>query len=155
MPLRCTVHAPQRATPQPNLVPFMPRRSRKTHSNGMSGDASTVWDLPLIYKVTMIDLSTHPEKWSISTRPMHSIRRPSDGSQPSKAMARTVPDGGRSPGGRTVRRRHDWAFAPVAICSLPPSAAVDEGHRSGATYRLLLGVGAGGSGYECAWRSGA
>jgi len=48
----------------------MPRRSRKTHSNGMSGDASTVWDLPLMFKVTMIDLPTHPEKWSISTRPM-------------------------------------------------------------------------------------
>src|SRR6516164_359105 len=56
MPSRCTVHAPQRATPQPNLVPFMPRRSRKTHSNGMSGDASTVWDLPLMFNVTMIDL---------------------------------------------------------------------------------------------------
>src|SRR5215467_16161906 len=52
------------------LVPVMPRRSRKTHSNGMSGDASTVWDLPLISNVTMINLHTHPEKWSISTRPM-------------------------------------------------------------------------------------
>src|SRR5262245_24122382 len=62
MPSRCTVHAPQRATPQPNLVPFMPRKSRKTHSNGMSGDASTVWDLPLISNVTMINLPTHPEK---------------------------------------------------------------------------------------------
>src|SRR5262249_52549114 len=56
MPSRCTVHAPQRAAPQPNLVPFMPRRSRKTHSNGMSGDASTLWDLPLIFNVTMIDV---------------------------------------------------------------------------------------------------
>src|SRR6516225_650235 len=64
MPSTCTVHAPQRATPQPNFVPFMPRRSRKTHSNGMSGDASTVWDLPLMFNVTMIDLPTHPEKWS-------------------------------------------------------------------------------------------
>src|SRR5215469_16409189 len=69
MPSRCTVHAPQRATPQPNLVPFIPRRSRKTHSNGMSGDALTVWDSPLIFNVTMIDLPTHVEKWSISTRP--------------------------------------------------------------------------------------
>jgi hypothetical protein len=70
MPSRCTVHAPQRATPQPNFVPFMPRRSRRTHSNGMSGDASTVWDSPLIFNVTMIDLPTHPEEWLISTRPM-------------------------------------------------------------------------------------
>src|SRR5262249_25645148 len=60
MPSRCTVHAPQRATPQPNLVPFMPRRSRKTHSNGMSGEASTVWDMPLICNVTMINLPIHP-----------------------------------------------------------------------------------------------
>ena len=70
MPSRCTVHAPQRAAPQPNLVPFMPRRSRKTHSKGMSGGASTLWDLPLIFNVIMIDLPTPPEKWSISTRPM-------------------------------------------------------------------------------------
>src|SRR6266581_3148295 len=53
MPSRCTVQAPQSATPQPNLVPFMPSRSRKTHSRGMSGDASTVCDLPLILSVTM------------------------------------------------------------------------------------------------------
>jgi hypothetical protein len=51
----------------------MPSRSRKTHSKGMSGGASTVWDLPLISNVIMIDLPTHPEKWSISTRPMYSI----------------------------------------------------------------------------------
>jgi hypothetical protein len=31
----------QSATPQPNLVPFMPSRSRKTQRRGMSGDAST------------------------------------------------------------------------------------------------------------------
>src|SRR5262249_40779510 len=68
MPFRCTVHAPQRATPQPNLVPFMPRRSRKTHSNGMSGGASTLRDLPLIFKVTMIDLPAHPENWSSPNR---------------------------------------------------------------------------------------
>src|SRR5262249_12076274 len=32
--------------------------------------ASTVRDLPLIFNVTMINLPTYPEKWSISTRPM-------------------------------------------------------------------------------------
>ena len=58
------------SAPQPNLVPFMPSRSRKTHSKGMSDGASTVWDSPLIFNVTMIDLPTHPRKWSISTRPM-------------------------------------------------------------------------------------
>jgi hypothetical protein len=53
MPSRCTVQAPQSATPQPNLVPFMPSRSRNTHSSGMSGSASTLCDLPLILSVTM------------------------------------------------------------------------------------------------------
>src|SRR5437016_4822345 len=62
MPSRCTVQAPQSATPQPNLVPFMPSRSRKTHSKGMSGDASTLCDLPLIFRVTMawLNASTGP-----------------------------------------------------------------------------------------------
>jgi len=70
MPPRCTAHAAWRAAPQPNLIPFMPSKSRRTHSNGMSGDASTVWDSPLIFDATMIDLPTHPRKWPISTRPM-------------------------------------------------------------------------------------
>jgi hypothetical protein len=42
-PSRCTVQAPHWAMPQPNFVPVRPTRSRKTHSKGMSGGASTVW----------------------------------------------------------------------------------------------------------------
>ena len=53
MPSRCTVQAPQSATPQPNFVPFMPSRSRKTHRRGMSGSASTLCDLPLIFSVSI------------------------------------------------------------------------------------------------------
>src|SRR5262249_29934549 len=53
LPSRCTVQAPQSAAPQPNLVPFMPRRSRRAHSSGISGGASTVCDFPLIFKVIM------------------------------------------------------------------------------------------------------
>src|SRR5262252_11245111 len=53
IPSRCTVQAPQSATPQPNLVPFMPSTSRKTHSRGMSGATSTLWVFPLILSVTM------------------------------------------------------------------------------------------------------
>src|ERR1700749_1240276 len=52
-PSRCTVQAPQSATPQPNLVPFMPSRSRSTHRSGMSGSASTLCDLPLILSVSI------------------------------------------------------------------------------------------------------
>src|SRR6267378_4642095 len=53
IPSRCTVQAPQSATPQPNFVPFMPSTSRSTHSKGMSGDTSTVCDLPLIFSVAI------------------------------------------------------------------------------------------------------
>src|SRR6266568_5465137 len=62
MPSRCTVQAPQSATPQPNLVPFMPSRSRKTHSSGMSDDASTTCDFPLIFSVTM---TIPPQSWRL------------------------------------------------------------------------------------------
>jgi hypothetical protein len=47
----CTVHAPQAATPQPNLVPVRFRWSRKTHNSGVSGSASTLVDRPLILNV--------------------------------------------------------------------------------------------------------
>src|SRR5215472_10227091 len=56
LPSKCTVQAPQSAAPQPNFVPFMPSKSRRTHSSGMSGGASTVWGLPLIFKVIMANL---------------------------------------------------------------------------------------------------
>src|SRR6267378_1567432 len=53
LPSRCTVQAPHKATPQPNFVPFMPSRSRKTHKRGMSGSAPTLCDLPLIFSVSI------------------------------------------------------------------------------------------------------
>src|SRR5829696_7737324 len=48
LPSRCTVHAPHNAMPQPNLVPVMPRLSRKTQSSGVLGSTSTPRFLPLI-----------------------------------------------------------------------------------------------------------
>src|SRR4051812_27345167 len=48
-PFRCTVHAPQSAMPQPYFVPVMSRRSRSTHSRGVSGSASTLTALPLTF----------------------------------------------------------------------------------------------------------
>src|SRR5262249_48869714 len=53
MPSRCTVQAPHKATPQPNFVPFMPIRSRRTQRSGISGSASTLCDLPLIFSVSI------------------------------------------------------------------------------------------------------
>src|SRR6266403_82245 len=40
-PSRCTVHAPQSATPPPYLVPVRPSVSRSTHSSGVSELTST------------------------------------------------------------------------------------------------------------------
>src|SRR5882724_10500864 len=71
MPSRCTVQAPQSATPQPNLVPFMPSRSRKTHSRAMSGSASTLCDLPLIFRA-IIALPPVPHSCGSPSREIHS-----------------------------------------------------------------------------------
>ena len=41
-PSTCTVHAPQSAIPQPNLVPVRFRLSRRIHSSGVSGGTSAL-----------------------------------------------------------------------------------------------------------------
>src|SRR5262245_42057744 len=69
-PSRCTGQAPHNATPQPNLVPFMPSRSRKTHSRGMSGSASTECDVPLICSV-IIALPPVARSWCSPSREIH------------------------------------------------------------------------------------
>src|SRR5437867_1438834 len=51
MPSRFTVQAPHSAAPQPNFVPVMPSRSRKTQSRGISGGASTERRPPLMVSV--------------------------------------------------------------------------------------------------------
>src|SRR5712671_6639000 len=53
-PLMWTVQAPQRAMPQPNLVPVMFKVSRRTQRSGISGLTSTVWGFPLRVKVVAI-----------------------------------------------------------------------------------------------------
>ena len=47
MPSRCTVQAPHKAAPQPNLVPVSPISSRITQSSGVSGSALTSKARPL------------------------------------------------------------------------------------------------------------
>src|ERR1700730_17857199 len=54
-PLMWTVQAPHMATPQPNLVPVMLRVSRRTHSSGISGAASTVCGFP--FKVNLMEIT--------------------------------------------------------------------------------------------------
>src|SRR5258707_14649534 len=53
-PLICTVQAPHWAMPQPYLVPVMPSVSRSTHSRGVSGSTSTLWDWPLMMSVGIV-----------------------------------------------------------------------------------------------------
>src|SRR5258706_6931413 len=55
-PFTCTVQAPHSAMPQPYLVPVMPRWSRRTHSRGVSGSASTDMGLPLTFRVIIEEL---------------------------------------------------------------------------------------------------
>src|SRR6202012_5288648 len=57
LPSICTVQAPHCAMPQPNLVPVMPSRSRKTQSSGMSAGASNDFVSPLIVRVVAIRIS--------------------------------------------------------------------------------------------------
>src|SRR5262245_44886723 len=47
LPSMCTVQAPHRPEPQPNLVPVSFRCSRSTHSGGVSGSAVTLTAVPL------------------------------------------------------------------------------------------------------------
>src|SRR6478609_6132435 len=53
-PSRCTVQAPQRAMPQPNLVPVNPTWSRKTQSKGVSSGAATLVALPFTVNVVIL-----------------------------------------------------------------------------------------------------
>src|SRR5690349_11108917 len=48
-PSMCTVQAPHKAMPQPNLVPVRLRLSRSTQSSGVSSAASVVSSLPLTF----------------------------------------------------------------------------------------------------------
>src|SRR4051794_17942753 len=53
-PSRCTVQAPHRAAPQPNLVPVIPSVSRSAQRMGVPGSASSVWFRPLMLSVLMV-----------------------------------------------------------------------------------------------------
>lgn len=54
-PSTWTVQAPHSAWPQPNFVPVSPKVSRRTHSNGVSGETSTecCWPFTVIEIVFM------------------------------------------------------------------------------------------------------
>src|ERR1041384_3912764 len=52
LPSTCTVHAPHRPEPQPNLVPVSLRCSRTTQSNGVLASTSTLAAVPLTVNAT-------------------------------------------------------------------------------------------------------
>src|SRR5262249_29666486 len=54
LPSICTMHAPHRPVPQPNLVPVSLRPSRITHNNGVAGGASV--DAALPFTVKLVDM---------------------------------------------------------------------------------------------------
>src|SRR5262249_45955406 len=54
LPSICTMHAPHRPVPQPNLVPVSLRPSRITHNNGVAGGASV--DAALLFTVKLVDM---------------------------------------------------------------------------------------------------
>src|SRR6185369_4584803 len=57
MPSTCTVQAPHRPCPQPNLVPVKPSSSRITQSSGVPGSAWALTALPFKLKGTLIPVS--------------------------------------------------------------------------------------------------
>ena len=60
LPSMCTMQAPHRPVPQPNLVPVSLRPSRITHNSGVSGGASVDAALPFTVKFVAIASSLRP-----------------------------------------------------------------------------------------------
>src|SRR5258708_21274127 len=58
LPSICTMQAPQRPVPQPNLVPVSLSSSRITHNSGVLGGASECAALPLTLKSNAIGSSS-------------------------------------------------------------------------------------------------
>ena len=54
LPSTCTMQAPHRPVPQPNLVPVSLSPSRITHSSGVAGGASVDAVLPFTVKLVVI-----------------------------------------------------------------------------------------------------
>src|ERR1019366_3150951 len=65
----CTMQAPHRPAPQPNLVPVSFKSSRITHSSGVSGGAFVVAALPFTRKLVAIASSLDPRAPKAVTGP--------------------------------------------------------------------------------------
>src|SRR5437867_9513628 len=74
-PSTCTVHAPQSAMPQPNLLPVSPSSSRSAHSSGVSPGTSTFWRLPLMSSETITPSFRRRSPHGQDARPPRSATR--------------------------------------------------------------------------------
>src|SRR5437879_10450174 len=63
-PSRWTVQAPQRAMPQPYLVPVSPSESRSTQRSGVSGLAFAVYSRWFTLSVAIDGVSSLPSDWA-------------------------------------------------------------------------------------------
>src|SRR5438876_1167280 len=63
-PSRWTVQAPQRAMPQPYLVPVSPSESRSTQRSGVSGLAFAVYSRWFTLSVAIDRVSSLPSDWA-------------------------------------------------------------------------------------------
>src|SRR6478672_6588349 len=81
LPSTCTVQAPQRAIPHPNLVPVRPRVSRRTQSSGVEGSASTLRAWPLISRVIMLSSLRTYGGWLVGGSSDGLLRQVRDGSK--------------------------------------------------------------------------
>src|SRR5271156_564446 len=78
-PFLCTVHAPQRAIPQPNFVPVSPRMSRKYQSRGMLGSPSKARSVPFTLSFTIrvpFPLSDKHSACHVSWKPIGAKSQP-------------------------------------------------------------------------------
>src|SRR5437667_10377408 len=62
LPSMCTMQAPHRPVPQPNLVPVSFNPSRITHNNGVAGGASVDTARPFTVKLVAILSSLSPRE---------------------------------------------------------------------------------------------
>src|SRR5690242_15536734 len=94
-PLMWTVQAPHRAMPQPNLVPVIPRVSRRTHNRGICGTTSTVCDFP--FRVNLTAATGPPLDTSLSIQRADECGKALSKSTPSEvgcgSVAEPVPEG--------------------------------------------------------------
>src|SRR5437660_10464661 len=76
LPSMCTMQAPHRPVPQPNLVPVSLSPSRITHNKGVAGGASVAAGLPFTVKLTAMISSLQADRLRSTDASSIRVRRP-------------------------------------------------------------------------------